>query len=121
LSLEIRLTEAAEGQLADVLAYSGGKHGDLRRRRYQVLIRTALLDLAADPGRHNVRIVNGRLHYHIRHSRDRVPTPPGKVGDPRHIIIAKVVGPVLFVLAFAHDSMVEELRKRAAAGEGQLW
>lgn len=67
-----------------------------------------------------MRVIDGRLHYHIRHSRDRVPTPPGKVGHPRRIIIAKVVGPVLYVLAFAHDSMEVELRRRVAAGEAEL-
>jgi toxin ParE1/3/4 len=92
----------------------------MSRQRYEVLILTAIEDLATNPGRPNVQLLEGRIHYHLRHSRDRVPTPPGKVQRPRHIVIARLDGDVLHVLAFAYDAMeASTIRRRAEEGEAE--
>jgi len=42
------------------------------------------------------------------------------VGRPRHLIIARVIGEALVVLALAHDSMDDELRARIHDGEADI-
>ncbi len=48
-------------------------------------------DLAEEPGRNDVEDHRGLDRqlgtYHIRYSRKRVPSPPGRVKDPRHLIV----------------------------------
>jgi hypothetical protein len=39
------------------------------------------------------------------------------VGAPRHLVVARVVGEDLLVLAFGHDGMVDELAARIEEGE----
>jgi hypothetical protein len=39
------------------------------------------------------------------------------VGTPQHLIIARIVGPDLLVLAFGHAGMVDELAARITEGE----
>jgi hypothetical protein len=39
------------------------------------------------------------------------------VGTPRHLIVARVDGEELLVLAFGHDGMVDELAARIEEGE----
>jgi hypothetical protein len=74
-------------------------------------------DLLDNPARPGARQVGGRLHYHLRHSSTRVPKELGKVGLPRHLIVARVAGEDLLVLAFGHDRMVDEVAARIDEGE----
>jgi plasmid stabilization system protein ParE len=46
-----RLTEAAETDIVEILAWSESQFGGVARRRYERLIVTALIDIAADPVR----------------------------------------------------------------------
>jgi toxin ParE1/3/4 len=107
----------AERQLNDILEESEENFGPVARERYASLVLQALEDLLDNPTRPGVRQVAGRLHYHLRHSRTRVPKGQGRVGAPRHLIVARVVGEDLLVLAFGHDGMVDELAARIAEGD----
>ena len=67
------------------------------------------------PGRRGVEVVDGRIHYHIRHSLSSIPKAD-RVGSARHIVIARVVGDALWVVAYAHDGMVDELERTYLPG-----
>jgi hypothetical protein len=88
------------------------------RDRYDLLLAQSVIDLTQAPGRRGVEIVDGRIHYHIRHSLPSV-RKADRVGSARHIVIARVVGDSLWVLAFAHDSMVDERDDRISQGEAK--
>lgn len=104
----------------DILRRSAAEFGALGRQRYEVLVEQALMDLLDDPGRPGVAIVAGRIHYHLRYSRRRVPRIPGQVGRPRHLIIARAIEDALVVLALAYDSMEDEIRARIREGEADI-
>jgi toxin ParE1/3/4 len=106
--------------LDDILGRSEAEFGALGRRRYETLIEQALMDLLEDPEPGGVAIVTGRIHYHLRNSRRRVPRTPGQVGRPRHLIIARIINEALVVLALAHDSMDDELRARIQDGAANI-
>jgi len=107
----------AERQIDDILEESEENFGPPARERYESLVLQALQDLLDNPARPGVRPVAGRLHYHLRHSRTRVPKERGRVGTPRHLIVARVVGRDLLVLAFGHDGMVDTLAARIDEAE----
>lgn len=107
----------AERQLDDILEESEENFGPAARERYESLVIQALEDLLDNPARPGVREVAGRLHDHLRHSRTRVPKERGRVGTPRHLIVARVVGRDLLVLAFGHDGMVDTLAARIKEAE----
>lgn len=77
----------------------------------------ALEDLLDNPARPGMRQVAGRLHYHLRHSRARVSKGRGRASAPRHLIVARVLGEDLLVLAFGHDGRVDDLAARIEEGE----
>jgi hypothetical protein len=95
------------------------RFGEVTRDRYGLLLAQAVIDLAENPGRHGAQVVEGRIHYHIRHSRSRVPKAD-RIAEPRHLVIARVVGDGLWVLAYAHDGMDEALERRIRRGESEL-
>jgi hypothetical protein len=72
----------------------------------------------ADPSRLGTQTADGRIHYHLRHSRTRVPANEGRVGRPRHILIARIVEDRLRILALGYDAMEEALTRRIEEGEG---
>jgi len=81
------------------------------------LVEQSIKDLILDLDRPGARLVDGRVHYHLRHSRTRVPESMGRVGSPRHLIVGRVIGEVFEIVALAHDSMVEGLGRRIDKGE----
>lgn len=101
----------------EILARSEQEFGASARDRYERLIEQAVIDLAEDPQRNGTAAVGGRIHYHLRHSRLNVPRKDGRVRSPSHLIIAKVVGHRLVLLAMGHDGMVDDLDRRIQEGE----
>jgi toxin ParE1/3/4 len=110
----------AHQQLADILSESEDAFGAVARERYAALVTQAVEDLLDNPGRRGTRVLNGRIHYHLRHSRGRVPPEIGRVGSPRHLIIARVVDEELLILAFGRDGMMDELGRRMEKGEAEF-
>lgn len=112
---EYRLSRLAEQQIEDILLDSEVRFGVLARQRYAALLLKAMQDVANDPRQPTVTWPE-RLHrivgvYHIRHSRRHVASPPGRVGEPRHLLVFSVApdGVVEF-LGLMHERM---LRGRA--------
>ena len=113
--LNFRFTESADREIIEILETTNKRFGPAASRRYEVLIGQAVRDLTEDPARVGVQSIGGRLHYHIRHSRNRV--PGHRVREPRHILVCKIVSGVLVVMAVGHDAMEEEMTKRIEEGE----
>ncbi len=95
------------------------RFGEAVRDRYDLLLAQAVIDLAEAPGRRGAEVVDGRIHYHIRHSLPSIPKAD-RVGSARHLVLARVAGDALWVLAFAYDSMVAELDDRISQAEGEV-
>lgn len=108
---EYRLSAPAEAQIGQILEWSQEKFGDQARERYAALLVAAMENVAKEPNQATViwkrtsRIDLGL--YHVRHSRDRVPDPPGSVGDPRHYMVVRVgADGIVDILGFIHERML---------------
>ncbi len=105
------LTGPAEAQIDEILEWSQRKFGDHARARYAELIVTAMEDVSEDPGNANImwrRVSSADLGiYHIEHSRDHVPDPPGRVKQPRHRIVFRInQAGGMDILGVIHDRML---------------
>ena len=107
---QYRLTELAQADIIDVLVWSEETFGEAARRRYEMLLTTALRDVATDPARagssahpelgETIRI------WHLRNSRERARTADGIVQRPRHFLLYQPVRPGLVAIGrVLHDAM----------------
>ena len=108
---DFRLAASAEAQLVDILDYSAATFGDGARERYAILLVQAMQDVAETPDKPTVNWKQtpvGRVGiYHVRHSRQRVPIPPGQVLEPRHFLVFQVgKDNIVDILGFIHDRML---------------
>ena len=117
--LRTLFTDSATRQADEIGEWGEARFGEAVRRRYSLLLAQAVVDLAQVPNRRGARILEGRIHYHIRHSLKSLPRAE-RVGSSRHVVIARVVGDALWVLAFAHDGMVDERDERIRQGEDEV-
>jgi plasmid stabilization system protein ParE len=113
--LRVLFTDSATRQADEIAEWGKQRFGEAVRDRYDLLLAQAVIDLAEAPGRRGVEV---RIHYHIRHSLPSI-LKADRVGSARHMVIARVVGDALWVLAYAHDGMVDELDDRIRQGEGE--
>ena len=109
---ELRSGRAFAAELGEVLRISAKDRGEAGRALYADLLKQALRDLAADPRRHGVQPVEGRLgaySYPIRYSRESSPSEL-RVGWPRHVVFFRIVddGSVVQLLRLLHDQMLPE-------------
>jgi toxin ParE1/3/4 len=117
--LRVLFTDAATRQADAIGAWGEARFGEVVRDRYDLLLAQAVIDLAETPTRRGVEVIDGRIHYHIRNSLASIPKAD-RVSSARHLVIARVVGDALWVLAYAHDSMVDERDDRIRWGEGEV-
>lgn len=108
---EYRLSRPAEAQIDEILNWSQEKFGEIARERYAALLVQAMQDVANNPRQKSVlwkSMPTGEVGvYHIRHSRERVPDPPGIVRDPRHYLIFRIGrGRISDILGFIHERML---------------
>ena len=104
------LAPAAERDIEQILAWSHEQWGEQARLRYEAPLVRAIWDVVEVPNRAGSHtrpeIAAGARTYHLRHSRDRLTGPPGRVSRPRHFLLYRTmpdghveIGRVL------HDSM----------------
>jgi toxin ParE1/3/4 len=112
---DFRLSRPAQDAIELILLDSEREFGARARLRYEALLLAAILDVAADPARPGSKAQQDidpavRL-YHLASSRMRVPDPPGRVREPRHLLVYEA-GPdgVVDILGLLHERM---LRPRA--------
>lgn len=110
---------SARKQIREILLQSVRRFGVGARDRYAALIEQAIRDLVENPKRPGATRDRDRIHFHLRHSRDRVSEGIGRVRSPRHVLICKIHdGDILLLFAVARDAMTVELQTRIQEGEG---
>jgi toxin ParE1/3/4 len=105
----------ARRDLGRIFKSSETQFGVAARKRYETLVRQAIRDLVENPDRIGAQHVEERIHYHLRHSRNRV--AGDRVKDPRHVLVCKIIDGVLLILAVGHDAMEGRLTRRIEEGE----
>jgi toxin ParE1/3/4 len=118
-----RLSGPALQDIATILAESAVRFGDAASERYERLIATALIDLAANPARPGSRetpeLGEGARIYHLRSSRRRAGMGVGAVGTPRHFVVYRAIEPDLIGIArVLHDCMDLPAHATDDFGEG---
>ena len=116
----MRLTDyefapSALRELSRIFRVSETRFGLDARKRYEALFSQAIRDLLENPTRIGTQPDDGRIHYHLKHSRTRVTGE--KVRDPRHLLVVRIDGALMMVLAIVHDAMVEGAARRIQEGE----
>jgi len=105
-----RYPRQTEAIVNDILASTFNEFGELAALRYQALISAAVQDLAERlPAllRHGLaKTRDGLIVYHTKHSRRRVPKAVGRVGKPRHVILAELQNDCLVILNVVPDWML---------------
>lgn len=113
---DFRLTEAAQADIVEILAWSEAQFGGAARVRYERLIVTGLLDIATDPFRPG-SIARPELgeavrSWHLRSSRGRAREAEGVVQRPRHFLIYRPLGALIVIGRVLYDSMELERHLR---------
>ena len=107
--LRYRLSDAAQADVIDILAWTQEQFGEAARLRYESLIVAALRDVATQPDRpgsiERQELGAGVGSWHLRLSRDRVGTGAGAVRRPRHFLIYRSEPALLVVGRVLHDAM----------------
>src|SRR5882724_8242051 len=104
------LSKAAETDIFEILTWTATRFGDIARRGHEMLILTALRDVATAPERSGSQarpeIGIAIRSYHLRHSRNRAGNIGGMVSRPRHLILYRMARPDLLGIGrILHDGM----------------
>ena len=107
--LRYRLSDAAQADVIDILAWTQEQFGEAARLRYESLIVAALRDVATQPDRpgsiERPELCAGVRSWHLRLSRDHVGAGAGAVHRPRHFLIYRFEPALLVVGRVLHDAM----------------
>ena len=107
--LRYRLSDAAQADVVEILAWTHGQFGEVARLRYESLIVAALRDVAMQPDRPGSiarpELGAGVRSWHLRLSRDQVTAGAGAVHRPRHFLIYRYEPTLLVVGRVLHDAM----------------
>ena len=104
----LRLSPAAETDIAEVLRWTARQFGSNARTRFEALVLTALRDVVHDPllpGSLDRREPGAGIRsYHFRFSRERGRTGSGIVRRPQHLLLYRALHTdVLDVGRVLHD------------------
>ena len=108
--LRYRLSASAQADIIDILEWTQARFGDAARERYEVLIATAIRDIAAEPDRpgsdDRPELGKDARTWHLRLSRERARSDVGDVRRPRHFILFRAINPdVLEIGRILYDAM----------------
>jgi toxin ParE1/3/4 len=107
--LRYRLSDAAQDDVIDILAWTHEQFGEVARLRYESLIVAALRDVATQPDRPGSlarpELGAGVRSWHLRLSRNQARTSAGVVRRPRHFLIYRCEPGMLVVGRVLHDAM----------------
>jgi toxin ParE1/3/4 len=101
-----RIAGPAETAIIDILTESERSFGPIGAERYEALLRVAFGKLADGPTYPPSRSEgnSGVRSYHLKHSRNAVDDPPGRVKNPRHAVIYEIAGDgCIDILGLIHD------------------
>lgn len=104
-----RLSEAAQGDVLDILAWTDEQFGEAARLRYESLIVVALRDLARQSDRPGSlarpELGAGVRSWHLRLSREQMKPGAGIVRRPRHFLVYRLESGLVVVGRVLHDAM----------------
>jgi toxin ParE1/3/4 len=104
-----RLSDAAQADLIDILAWTHEHFGDVARQRYEALIVAALRDVSAQPDRlgsvERPELGDCVRSWHLHLSRERGRTGAGIVRRPRHFLIYRTDSDMIVIARVLHDAM----------------
>lgn len=104
-----RLSEAAQGDMLEILAWTDEQFGEGARLRYENLIIAALRDVARQPDREGSlarpEFGAGVRSWHLRLSREHVSPGVGLVRRPRHFLVYRLEPGLVVVGRVLHDAM----------------
>jgi toxin ParE1/3/4 len=107
--LRYRLSDAAQVDVINILAWTDEQFGEAARLRYESLLVAALRDVAMQPDRPGSiarpELGAGVRSWHLRQSRDRVAAVAGVVRRPRHFLVYRFEPALLVVGRVLHDAM----------------
>lgn len=116
--IRYRLSDTAQADIEQILAWTHEHFGEPARLRYQRLIIAALRDLSTDPQRlgsvERPELGRGVRTWHLRLSRDHVDPSPQRVRRPRHFLVYRLEPDLLVVGRVLHDVM--ELERHLPPG-----
>lgn len=104
-----RLSEAAQGDVLDILAWTDEQFGKTARLRYESLVVAALRDVAQHPDRPG-SLARPELgadirSWHLRLSREQVNPGVGIVRRPRHFLVYCLEPGLVVVGRVLHDAI----------------
>ena len=103
------LSEAAQGDVFEILAWTYERFGEAARLRYESLIVVALRDVASQPDRPGSlarpELGAGVRSWHLRLSRDHMKSGVGVVRRPRHFLVYRFEPGLVVVGRVLHDAM----------------
>lgn len=104
-----RLSEAAQGDVLEILAWTYERFGEAARLRYESLIIAALRDVASQPDRPGSlarpELGAGVRSWHLRLSREHPKPGVGIVHRPRHFLVYRLQPGLVVVGRVLHDAM----------------
>jgi toxin ParE1/3/4 len=104
-----RLSEAAQGDVVNILAWTQEQFGEAARLRYESLIVAALRDVASQPERPGSlarpELGVGVRSWHLRLSRGHVKPGVDVVRRPRHFLVYRFEPDLVVVGRVLHDAM----------------
>ena len=107
--IRYRLSDVAQADVIDILAWTQAQFGEAARLRYESLIVAALRDVATQPGRpgsiERPELGAGVRSWHLRLSRGHMGAGAGAVRRPRHFLLYRLEPALLVVGRMLHDAM----------------
>ena len=104
-----RLSEAAQCDVLDTLAWTHEQFGEVARLRYESLIVAALRDVASQPDRPGSlarpELGAGVRSWHLRLSREHTKPGVGTVHRPRHFLVYRLQPGLVVAGRVLHDAV----------------
>jgi toxin ParE1/3/4 len=104
-----RLSNAAQGDVLEILAWTYERFGEAARLRYESLIVAALRDVASQPDRPGSlarpELGAGVRSWHLRLSREHTKPGVGTVHRPRHFLVYRLQPGLVVVGRVLHDAV----------------
>lgn len=114
-----RLSNAAQGDVLEILGWTHERFGEAARLRYESLIVAALRDVASQPDRPGSlarpELGAGVRSWHLRLSREQAKRGVASVHRPRHFLVYRLQHGLVVVGRVLHDAM--ELARHLDPGE----
>lgn len=104
------LSRAAVADIASILTWTQETFGERICLRYEALLTQAIMDVSNDPERAGSSprpdISPNVFTYHLFHSRNRVSINVGRIRNPRHFLLYRLVGSgAVEIGRVLHDAM----------------